>query len=251
MDTGRDIIDNVQIWASEYGHVAKSNSARNAGEALRELHRDLPEIIGTSSEILSRVGIDAGSSRTTSRRLADATTREIIASSESHLDNQGRLEIVRRSLRGVLIQEAAGNELERRAGKDPVRALDRDVMGVNGDKALATLRRQGVDVDRMFGHMTEHDLAQTARGAYDKVSLLAHPHLVKALETGDRIMSDDQIRINREISPEEKVAQPRLIGASPAVNPLRHRLPVAPVRQVNFGRRIAAVQAQQAVAQGM
>lgn len=232
---GDQIIDDVQTWAAEYGRENKSPSAKAAGGALSEMHRNLPEIVGTSSELLSRIGIDVGSSRTTSRRLADSVTREMLDKGEGSMDNQSRLDVVRRSLRDVLVQEAAGHELKRRSGIDPVRELDLDRTTGQGEKAMAALERQGVDVGKLLGSMTEHDLAQTSRGAYDKVSLLAHPALVKTLDTDQRIMTPEQVAMNRSINPEPAPAR----EMKAVRDPILFRRPPAPVRQATFGRRMA------------
>lgn len=238
MTSGGQIIDDVQMWAAEYGRENKSQSAKAAGIGLAEIHKNLPEIVGTSSELLSRIGINVGESRTTSRRLADSVTREILDVGASSMDNRGRLDVVARSLRDVLVQEAAGYELERRSGVDPIRAFDGDRTTGQGEKAVTTLRRQGVDVDTLLASMTEHDLAQTSRGAYDKVSLVAHPALVKTLNSDERVMTPNQVAMNREITGE--LAATRTMRT--AIDPIRHRRPPAPIRQATFGRRMAAVQ---------
>lgn len=245
MDDGRQMIDDAQLWALEHGKESRSRAALAAGRALSEYHRDLPEIIGQSSELMSRLGIQAGESRTTSRRLLDSATRELAGGGKEAYEPRERSEILRNTLRDVLIQEAAGHEIERRGGVDPARALDHDMDRGQGEKATATLRRQGVDVDGLFGHMTEHDLAKTSHGAYNKVSLLAHPQLVKALETKDQIMTPRQVEVNEHINgavDREPLRERAAIKL--AIQPVRRLQPPMPMRQPSFGRRMAMVQAQ-------
>jgi len=245
MESGKQIIEDVRMWANEYHLSSPSTAAKSAAQGLSEMHKDLPEIVGLSADILRKVGIDAAMSRTTSRRLADAVVRETLHAGTDEISNSERLNIVRRSLRNVFIQEAAGNEIERRGGVDPSRRLDRDP-DTRGHGALATdtLRRVGVDVSNLFGSMTEHDLAKTSQGAYDKVSLIAHAPLSKALEAEDTIMTKTQAAMNKAIGApdrEEDMNKPRL-----AATPLRHLAPPMPRARPSFGRRMAHVQAAMA-----
>lgn len=247
MEEGRQMIQDAQLWALESGEAMHSRAARAAGRALQEYHRDLPELIGSSAQILGKLGIDVGESRTTSRRLLDSATREIIGGGKDSYAPMERSEMMRRTLRDVLIQEAAGHEIERRGGVDPARALDRDPDRGQGRKAIETLRRQNVDIDNMFGHMTEHDLAKTSHGAYNKVSLLAHPHLAKALEAPEEIMSNKQVEVNQGLN--HSIDRPRghqtSGGSRIALQPVR-RLQRPVVRQMSFGRKMAQVNAMQA-----
>lgn len=238
MESGRQIIEDVRMWANEYHMTTPSGAARSAAGALAELHPDMPEVVGLGSDMLRKMKIDAPMSRTTSRRLADAVVRETLNAGPAKMDNPQRLEVVRRSLINVLIQEAAGREIERRGGVDPARRLDRDpdTRG-HGEIAAAVLRRNGIDSAELFSSMTEYDLARTSQGAYDKVSLIAHGPLSKALEAGSTIMTKDQVAMNRAINPEQAAAdrvEPRM-----ANNPLRHLAPPAPRRMPSFGRRMA------------
>lgn len=247
MEDDRQMIEDAQLWAIEHGRFPRSRHAGIAGSALAEHHKDLPEMIGTSSELLLRLGINVGESRTTTRRLLDSATRELAGGGEQSYDNLERGQIMRRTLRDVLIQEAAGHEIERRGGVDPARAMDRDPDKGQGQLATSTLRRQGVDVDGLFGHMTEHDLAKTSHGAYNKVSLLAHPKLVQALETTEQIMNPNQVAINQHLNgavdraktpetPDYRI--PRV-----AVEQRRRLQPPVVMRQPSFGRRVAQMQA--------
>lgn len=236
MDQSGRIIENVAMWAGSRDSSRRTPEMKAAGVGLAQIHRDLPEIIGASSEMLARVDIDVSVSRTTSRRLADAATREIIEAGGGNFEAHERTEIVRRALRHVLVQEAAGRELERRSGLDPLRAADRDPHGTHGDRASATLRRQGVDVDALMGGMTEHDLRKTSAGAYEQVSLLARPALVKAVDGIDKAVNATRSGIDRTTgprSPERPV---------PAVRAMRHALAPATMRQASFGRRMVQTQ---------
>lgn len=241
MESGKQIIEDVRMWANEYHLTNPSSAAKSAAQGLGEIHRDLPEIVALSSDILRKMDIDAPMSRTTSRRLADAVIRETAHAGEKELNNAERYEIVRRSLRNVMIQEAAGHEIERRGGVDTSRRLDRDpdTRG-HGTAARAALDRLGVDTGRLFGSMTEHDLAMTSQGAYDKVSLIAHQPLSNALEAGDSIMTKAQAEMNRAINPQRK--EDVLNRPMTAVNPLRHLAPPMPRARPSFGRRMAHVQ---------
>jgi len=247
MDSDRQMIDDAQLWALEHGKLLRSHPARVAGTALGEYHKDLPELMGQSSELMSRLGINVGESRTTTRRLLDSATRELVGGGKEEYNAIERSEIMRSTLRDVLIQEAAGHEIARRGGVDPARALDRDPDRGQGDKAVATLRRQGVDIDGLLGHMAEHDLAKTSHGAYNKVSLLAHPKLVKALETTEQIMNPRQIAVNEHINGavERSASAERGEMARLAIQPLRRLQRPMPTRQPSFGRRMAHVQAMQ------
>lgn len=242
MESGKQIIEDVRMWANEYHVSNPSVAAKSAAQGLADIHKDLPEIVGLSSDILRKVGVEASMSRATSRRLADAVVRETIHADKEDLSKTERHEVVRRSLINVFIQEAAGHEIERRGGIDPTRKLDRDP-DVRGYGALATttLRRVGVDVGELFGSMTEHDLAKTSQGAYDKVSLIAHKPLAKALETDSEIMNKTQAQMNRAINPQERersMSIPQLSN-----HPLRHMAPPMPRARPTFGRRMAHVQA--------
>lgn len=254
MEQGDQMVEDAQLWALEHGRSPRSRAASIAGAALAEYHKDLPEIVGSSSELLSRLGMDAATSRTTSRRLVDSATRELAGGGQESYGQYDRTEIMRRTLRDVLIQEAAGHEITLRGGIDPARALDNDPDRGQGAKAAETLRRQGVDVDGLFGHMTEHDLATTSHGAYNKVSLLAHPHLTKALEVDGAIMNSEQVAANRHINAGVDAARPG-VGESPVrhhgaiAHPLRRLQPPVHARQPSFGRRVAAHNA--AMAAGM
>ena len=247
MEDDRQMIEDAQLWAIEHGKFPRSRAASIAGAALAEHHKDLPEMIGASSELLSRLGINAGESRTTTRRLLDSATRELAGGGAESYTQMERSEIMRRTLRDVLIQEAAGHEITRRGGVDPARTMDRDPDRGQGELATATLRRQGVDVDGLFGHMTEHDLAKTSHGAYNKVSLLAHPKLVKALETSEQIMNPNQVAINQHLN--GAVDRADTLEGSPhpkgrvAIEPRRRLQPPVTLRQPSFGRRIAHMQA--------
>ena len=246
MEDDRQMIEDAQLWAIEHGKFPRSRAASVAGAALKEYHQDLPEMIGSSSELLSRLGINAGESRTTTRRLLDSAVRELEGGGKESYEPMERSEIMRRTLRDVLVQEAAGHEIARRGGVDPARALDRDPDRGQGALAAATLRRQGVDVDGLFGHMTEHDLAKTSHGAYNKVSLLAHPKLVKALEAPEQIMNPEQVAMNNHINGSIDRAEARAQGVTPgrvAVEPRRRFQPAIAVRQPSFGRRVAQMQA--------
>lgn len=246
MEDGRQMIDDAQLWALEAGKTWRSGAARSAGHALREYHRDLPELIDRSSQLMSNLGINVGESRTTSRRLLDSATRELAGGGKDEYSQMERSEMMRRTLRDVLIQEAAGHEIERRGGVDPARSLDRDPDRGQGVKAIETLRRQQVDVDGLLGHMTEHDLAKTSHGAYNKVSLLAHPRLMKALEAPEQIMSKEQVEMNQHINGAVDRAGPQEIGVRLAIQPIRRLQPAAPARQPSFGRRMAHVHAMNA-----
>ena len=237
MREGGQIIEDVRMWANEHDATMPSRSATAAAASLSEMHRDMPQIVGLGANLLKQMEIDVGRSQTMSRRLADASVRELLAVGAGRLETQERYEIVRRSLRNVLVQEAAGHEITRRGGIDPVRTLDRDPDNAgHGGKATAALRRIGVDVETLLGSMTEHDLARTSQGAYDKVSTIAHGPLVEAIEAGGRIMTPEQAAMNRQINPDVRT-RPAV-----AVNPLRHLARHAPVRQPSFGRRMAQAQ---------
>lgn len=245
MEDERQMIDDAQLWALESGRVGRSSAARAAGGALQEFHRDLPELIGSSAQLMSKLGINVGESRTTSRRLLDSATRELAGGGKEEYSQIERSGMMRRTLRDVLIQEAAGHEIGKRGGIDPARALDRDPDRGQGQKARDTLRRQDVDVDALMGHMTEHDLAKTSHGAYNKVSLIAHPQLVKALEAPEQIMTPQQIAINQHIngSIDKAGVQDRSPIARLAIQPVRRLQNPAPARQPSFGRRMAHVHA--------
>lgn len=248
MDGDSQMIDDAQLWALESGRTNRSRSALAAGAALGEYHRDLPEIVGQSGELLARLGIEAGASRTTSRRLVDSATRELAGGGKEAYPPMERTEILRRTLRDVLVQEAAGHEIERRGGVDPARALDRDPDRGQGARATETLRRQGVDVDGLFGHMTEHDLAKTSHGAYNKVSLLAHPHLAKAIEVPGQMASAEQESVNRGINEGiERKASTREMPLRMAAEPVRRFQPPQPARMPSFGRRMAMANAGMAM----
>lgn len=246
MEDERQIIDDAQLWALESGRATRSRAASAAGVALQEYHKDLPEIISSSSRVMAGLGINVGESRTTTRRVLDSVTREIAGSGKDSYTQIEREDIMRKSLRDVLVQEAAGYEITRRGGVDPARAFDRDPDRGQGAKAIETLRALKVDIDGLLGHMTEHDLAKTSHGAYNKVSLIAHQPLMKAIEASDEIMTAEQIAINQHIngSVDRAGVQPREKG-----NPLLASQPVrrfqahAPNRQPSFGRRMAQVQA--------
>jgi hypothetical protein len=247
MEDDRQMIEDAQLWAIEHGRFPRSRGASVAGAALAEYHRDLPQTIGASSELLGRLGINTGESRTTTRRLLDSAMRELNGGGKESYDQLERSEIMRKTLRDVLVQEAAGHEIERRGGVDPARQLDRDPDRGQGELATATLRRQGVDVDGLFGHMTEHDLVKTSHGSYNKVSLLAHPKLVQALEASEQIMNPEQIAMNRHINAAVEQSTAKETQALPvgraAIEPRRRFQPAAPVRQPSFGRRVAHMQA--------
>lgn len=239
------IIDNAQTWAKEANSVFKSNEAKAAGKALQEYHKDLPEIIASSSVLLKNIEIDAGESKTTSRRLIDSAVREIAGGGKEHYDPVEKQEIMRNTLRDVLIQEAAGYEITRRGGIDPSRKIDNDPDRGQGEKAIGTLRRLNVDIDNVLGHMTEHDLAKTSHGAYNKVSLMAYPHLMKALGTPESVMNENQEKLNQSINMQvENVAsKPSSIRSKFMVEPVRRFQVHAPKRMPSFGRRMQHVQA--------
>lgn len=242
MESGRQIIEDVRMWANEYHMTSPSSAAKSAAAGLAELHPDMPEIVGLGSDMLRKMKIDAPLSRTTSRRLADAVVRETLNAGPERMSNAQRLEVVRRSLINVLVQEAAGREIERRGGLDPARRLDRDpdTRG-HGDIAAGVLRKNGIDSAELFGSMTEYDLARTSQGAYNRVSLIAHGPLSKALEAGSTIMTQEQAAMNRAINPEQTA--PEAVRPRMANNPLRHLAPPSPRRLPSFGRRMAHAQA--------
>lgn len=248
MEDERQMIDDAQLWAVESGKTWPSSAARAASGALKEFHRDLPEVIARSTQMMKYLDIDVGESRTTSRRVLDSATRELAGGGKDSYTDMERSEIMKRTIRDVLVQEAAGHEIERRGGVDPARAMDRDPAQGQGGKAIETLRRQNVDIDGLLGHMTEHDLAKTSHGAYNKVSLLAHPQLVKALETQEQIMTPQQTAINQHIN--GSIDRAGVREAEPvarlAIQPIRRLQPPAPVRQPTFGRRMAHVHAMAA-----
>lgn len=253
MSGRHSIIDDAQIWAGNHSKVIKTSEAKAAGKSLQEYHKDLPEIVGMSSELLTRLDINAGESRTTSRRVVDSALRELTGGGKEEYDRTERMEIVRKTLRDVLIQEAAGNEINRRGGMDPARELDRDPDRGQGEAARSALKRQGVDVENLFGHMTEHDLAKTSHGAYNKVSLIAHPGLVKALGVDSEVMNKNQVElnglINSEIESKEKRAG--IMAKPPVTEPRRRFQAPAPTRMPSFGKRIMAQQQMRAAGVAM
>lgn len=253
MSGRHSIIDDAQIWAGNHLKVIKASEVKAAGKSLQEYHKDLPEVIGMSSELLTRLDINAGKSRTTSRRLVDSALRELTGGGKEEYDRPDRMEIVRKTLRDVLVQEAAGDEINRRGGVDPARDLDRDPDQGQGKAARSALKRQGVDVDNLFGHMTEHDLAKTSHGAYNKVSLIAHPALVKALGVGSEVMDKSQIELNGLVNSEIEAKENRVgLMVKPTVlEPRRRFQSPMPSRLPSFGRRVMAEQQMRVAGVGM
>lgn len=241
------LIDNVQTYSREAREFSKSPEARDAERGLRATHQALPSLVERSSGFLEQVGIKVGESRTTSRRLADASISELIRVGGGHVDNPTHTEITKHVLRNVLVQEAAGHELESRIGRDVVRDFGRDGASNHGDLAMKALEKSKVDVTRIFGTLENADLRMAASGSYDRLSPNGRTLIGEALGRDNAdALTHKQIEYNRTISPVEP--EGRQHGALPIMVPARrmHRAAPAPVRQPTFGRRVAAAHAMAA-----
>jgi hypothetical protein len=178
----------AQSYTADVQSIAVVNAAglegtaRNAEASLRDVHRDLPEIVNHSVKMLAGSGIDAGASKATAHRLTEALLRET-AVGPDRLSQTEQLNLEGRALRSVLIQEAAAHEYEARTGKmDTYREFMGDRANNNGVKAMETLERQKVDTVALFGQATDAELTQLSVGAFDRTSRAQQERTAKALD---------------------------------------------------------------------
>lgn len=235
------LIDNVQTYAREAREFSKSPEARDAERGLRATHQALPSLVDRSAGFLEQVGIKAGESRTTSRRLADASVSELVRIGGGRVDNVTHTEMTKHILRNVLVQEAAGHELAGRINRDAVRDFSRDEPSPHGEMAMKALEKSKVDVTRVFGTLEDADLRMAASGSYDRLSPQGRGLISEALGRDNAdALTHKQIEYNRTLSPVEP--EVRQHSALPIMVPARrlHRAAPAPVRQPTFGRRVAA-----------
>jgi len=182
MAYARSHVDDVQAIS-----IASSRGAgtadRDAETSLRQVHRDLPEMVTFSSTMLAHSEIDVGASRATSHRLVEALMRGLAMSPEGRLSEMDKGNVERTALRSVLVQEAAAHELRSRTGEvDPLGEFMGDRSQVNGVKAMSTLERQGVDTVALYGQSTDADLVQMSLGSFDRTSQAQQVRSAKALE---------------------------------------------------------------------
>lgn len=172
----------VQAMAVVHG-AGLPGAARNAEASLSGLHKDMPELVSSSIDLLSQSGIDVGASKATSHRLTDALMREVAVRPEGRLDNIDRMNVTRDALRSVLVQEAAAHEYEARTGRmDSYRQWMGDRSTSNGVKAMERLEKQGVDTVALYGQASDQELTQMSVGAFNRATPAQQERIARALD---------------------------------------------------------------------
>jgi hypothetical protein len=206
--------------------------AKDAEASLRQVHRDLPEMVRFSSEMLGHSGIDVGASRATSHRLTEALMRELAVAPQGALVESDKKNIERSALRSVLVQEGAAHEFEQRTGRpDAFREFMGDRAQVNGLKAMETLERQKVDTVALYGQASDVELTQMSVGAFDRTGRAQQERTARGLEVPLERMEQRSAGVP---APSASVA--RSLPVRGAVT----RRPLADVRRPapSFGRKV-------------
>lgn len=238
-DLQNDIPTQIQRLAFEAGIEHKSEASRPVQATLRAVHRDLPEMAERSIGYLANAGIDVASSRATSHRLGDALLREAAAHGPERMNGMEMNSAMRNAMRSTLVQEAAAGEYELRSGRrDVLSQFLGDRGPTQAEAATASLKRQGVDTDRLFANASLEDTRMMASGSFGRLSGSQRDVVARTLE------------VPREQIADGIIAEPSMARAVPTAAPVRQR--PEPAREIfahaprapGFGRRGVAAFAQ-------
>ena len=243
------VIRHVMTVAAESEHIESTSlmsaQGRIARAALANMHPQLPVMVATLSKTYRTLGAAPDKQPVEALKIADIAYREIAASGTQEMSTLDLGQAIQRSNTALMIREAAGHELELRGrpNADDFLGLKAQLQGTEtpGKTAHEYLANRRLDVTAMFGRMSDQELGAIHAGAYDRVRPENRDALANSLGTSmQNVESSELARVNQAVT--------QTLDKPVMHHPQRqHAFTKAPVRQPTFGRRMAAVQADNAI----